>query len=103
MKKITAGGGGAFLHPTHGEEAELLDGGFKLQRSYPPEDVSKKMGRSNFLFPKINPKCGILTSILYLLTAWTVMANAGGFFLTRIWSATQTRLSTAMGRPGAAF
>ncbi|HEX9543790.1 MAG TPA: metallophosphoesterase [Pyrinomonadaceae bacterium] len=103
IQKITAGGGGAFLHPTHGEEAELLDGGFKLQRSYPPEDVSKKMGRSNFLFPKINPKFGILTSILYLLTAWTVMANVGGFGLTRIWSAIKTTLSTAMVSPGAVF
>ena len=104
IQKITAGGGGAFLHPTHGEAAEKLDGGFNLQpSSYPPKDVSQRLGRSNFMFPRINPKFGILTSILYVLTAWTVMSNVGKFGLSNTWSAVKTTLSTAMTSPGAAF
>ncbi len=103
IQKITAGGGGAFLHPTHGEAAEELDGGFKLIRSYPSQEVSQKLGWSNFKFPLVNPKFGILTAILYVLTAWTVMANVGGFGLTQIWRAVKTTLSTAMVSPGAVF
>jgi hypothetical protein len=103
IQKITAGGGGAFLHPTHGEAAEELDGGFKLQKSYPPEAVSRKLGWANFKFPLINPMFGILTAIAYVLTAWTVMADVGEFGLTDIWPAIKETLSTAMVNPGAVF
>lgn len=103
VQKITAGGGGAFLHPTHGEAAEELDGGFELRGSYPPTNVSRKLGWSNFMFPLLNPKFGILTAILYVLTAWTVMANVGKFGPMDIWPAIKTTLSTAMISPGAIF
>lgn len=102
-QKITAGGGGAFLHPTHGEAAEELDGGFKLQQSYPSPEVSRRLGWANFKFPIINPKFGILTAIFYLLTAWTVMADVGDFGPTEIWPAIKETLSTAMVNPGAIF
>jgi hypothetical protein len=103
VQKITAGGGGAFLHPTHGEAAEELDGGFKLQKSYPPQEVSRRLGWANFKFPLINPMFGILTAVAYVLTAWTVMANVGRFGLRQTWPAIKTTLSTAMVSPGAAF
>jgi hypothetical protein len=103
IQKITAGGGGAFLHPTHGEAAEELDGGFKLQKSYPPQAVSRKLGWSNFKFPLINPLFGILPAIAYVLTAWTVMADVGKFGLSNTWPAIKETLSTAMISPGAAF
>ena len=103
IQKITAGGGGAFLHPTHGEAASELDGGFTLQQSFPPPKISRRLGWANFKFPIINPKFGILTAVFYLLTAWTVMADVGEFGITGIWPAIKETLSTAMVNPGAIF
>lgn len=103
-QKITAGGGGAFLHPTHGKEAETLDGGFELQQnSYPSKDESRKLGWQNFKFLKLNPWFGLLTAGLYLLTAWAVMANVGRFGITQILYAVGETLRTAMRSPAAVF
>lgn len=38
-QKITAGGGGAFLHPTHAPDASVLDGGYTVRSAYPQEAV----------------------------------------------------------------
>ncbi|HKP46414.1 MAG TPA: metallophosphoesterase [Pyrinomonadaceae bacterium] len=103
IQKITAGGGGAFLHPTHGEEVNQLDGGFTLKANYPLPGDSKKLGWSNFKFPALNPWFGLLTGVLYVLTAWTVMADVGGFGKRRILDAIKTTLATAMISPGAIF
>lgn len=102
-QKITAGGGGAFLHPTHGEVAETLDGGFKLQRSFPEAPESKKLTSRNLLFPFINPKFGILTAGLYLLTAWAAKSAVGQFGLDETWEAMIMALSVPMTSPGAVF
>ena len=102
-QKITAGGGGAFLHPTHGEEAKELDGGYRLQESYPTADESKKLGRKNVLFSKSNPRFGILTGAIYLLTAWSVMADVGKYGPSEIWRALNTTLHAAMINPFAVF
>lgn len=84
-QKITAGGGGAFLHPTHGaeysmltEEQQLPDQKpreFKLKKSYPDEKTSKKLGWKNFLFPFMNPGFGFMTGALYLITIWIVSST----------------------------
>jgi hypothetical protein len=104
-QKITAGGGGAFLHPTHAEEKKLLEGDFELQPSgvYPPTKESRKLGRKNLWFPRYNRKFGVLTALLYVLTAWTVMADVGKFGLTDIWRAIKRTLATALVSPGAVF
>jgi hypothetical protein len=82
-QKITAGGGGAFMHPTHGEKnIETLSGGFTRQESFPSKSKSRFLSMRNILFLFYNFKFGLLTGILYLLTAWSVMAdvsNAKGF------------------------
>ncbi len=50
-QKITAGGGGAFLHPTHNENVtrigkwELYD----LKASFPDPKISEKLGWLNFV------------------------------------------------------
>lgn len=54
--KITAGGGGAFLHPTHAPEANELAGGFKLKAAFPDEATSRRLTWKNLLFPILNPK-----------------------------------------------
>lgn len=69
-QKITAGGGGAFLHPTHGPDVSELAGGFRLQRAFPDERVSRRLAWRNVLFPVINPKFGWVTASIYTLAAW---------------------------------
>jgi len=69
-QKITAGGGGAFLHPTHAPEASKLDGGFDLRCAYPAESVSRRLTWRNLLFPFINPKFGLAMGSLYGLLGY---------------------------------
>lgn len=74
-QKITAGGGGAFLHPTHGEELKGLPGGFTHKRSYPSKERSIALSFLNLIFLIRNPWFGMVTGLFYMLTAWTVKAN----------------------------
>ncbi len=70
---ITAGGGGAFLHPTHNLPVEL-DGLTKekpiLQACYPDKKTSKLLSYQNFLFPIINKQFFAFMGIFYVLFAW---------------------------------
>src|SRR5262249_49579971 len=63
--KITAGGGGAFLHPTHGLKVASLGKGFTLQKSFPPPAVSRALTFGNLLFLFRNPAFGIVPATLY--------------------------------------
>ena len=87
-QKIIAGGGGAFLHPTHGwnvnDIVETLQPAqadaartFHHKASWPSASVSRQLSLRNGLFPFVNWKFGIAPASLYLLTAWSVMANVG--------------------------
>jgi hypothetical protein len=76
-QKVTAGGGGAFLHPTHGGDVSQLTDGFKLQASFPPEDVSRKLTWGNLGFRRLNPAFSQLTAGLYLLVAWVLRPAEG--------------------------
>jgi len=69
-QKITAGGGGAFLHPTHGADVSTLAGGFTLRKAFPPEAVSRRLTWRNLLFPIINPRFGWVTASVYALVGW---------------------------------
>lgn len=84
VQKITAGGGGAFLHPTHDEDVaelveEAVDGSgdarrFVLRKGYPSLRISWWLSWGNLLFAWRNPRFGIVPAVLYLLTAWLVGA-----------------------------
>jgi hypothetical protein len=102
-QQITAGGGGAFLYPTHVDVAEVqslpVKGleevaeqsqpefkrllGFGLAASYPDIAQSKRLALDLLKFHFINPTFGFATALVYLLFAWavqvdlTTMANAG--------------------------
>ena len=87
-QKITAGGGGAFLHPTHcwedklkriteAEVANVLPKTFFHQASWPLPTVSRLLTFRNLLFPVLNWKFGIAPAFLYLMTCWSVMADVG--------------------------
>ncbi len=82
VQKITAGGGGAFMHPTHDTDVENISEeygsgkktqrNFELKKSFPDVKISKKLSYRDLLFLFLNPGFGIVTAILYLLTAWMV-------------------------------
>ncbi len=85
VQKITAGGGGAFLHPTHGADFSILTEDiqlpgqrpreFEMKKCYPSEKASKKLGWLNIFFPFMNPGFGFLTGVLYLITIWIVSST----------------------------
>jgi hypothetical protein len=81
VQKITAGGGGAFLHPTHDfdfRKAERQAGrslsfkGFSLAGEYPEYAVSKSMGWRDLLFPLLNLRFGKMTAVIYIVLALLV-------------------------------
>lgn len=79
VQKIVAGGGGAFLHPTHGQDVSLLPGDFALKKSFPDQATSKKLCWRNFGFLFLNPYFGLLTGLFYLLTCWTIKTDLSDF------------------------
>jgi hypothetical protein len=102
-QKITAGGGGAFLHPTHGQHVNELEGGFTLETSFPAEDVSRALTWKNLLFPRFNVKFGLLPGIFYLLTAWAFISDIGGHGISHIGLALCTVIRDGFASPVAAF
>ncbi|CAN5620219.1 hypothetical protein BH20ACI4_BH20ACI4_27550 [soil metagenome] len=91
-QKITAGGGGAFLHPTHDfdfrdkpiESKTKNVSSFHWQTNYPDYDASKKMDWKNvfgFLFK--NKTFGALTAILYILLAFLIHGEINSEFTWR--------------------
>ncbi len=88
VQKITAGGGGAFLHPTHPDNAvrvlrESDERGreFVLKQSFPSVSESRRLAWGNLAFLFKNPSFGILTATLYVFIAGSVGAFSGGWDL----------------------
>lgn len=87
VQKITAGGGGAFLQPTHDEDvARIVEDAtrpdarprvFELKAVYPELRQSWRLSFGNLLFGLKNPKFGIVPALLYLLTAWLAWSAVG--------------------------
>src|SRR5688572_25036395 len=74
-QKITSGGGGAFLHPTHAPDSQQLRNGFEQRASYPDEKTSARLSWRNFQFPLLNPKAGWLYAFMYAMSAWLASAS----------------------------
>lgn len=89
-QKITAGGGGAFLHPTHpgifGKHLdEIVEKGlaegeerkFKLEGCFPSTKQSRRLCWWNLLFPYLpenrSRTFGLMTAVLYLLLTLAVV------------------------------
>lgn len=67
---ITAGGGGAFMHPTHNLDETLsltTHTQLKFQTSYPEKDESRAMSKRNLLFPRYNITLSLLLSVIMLI------------------------------------
>jgi hypothetical protein len=81
VQYVTAGGGGAFLHPTHTpSQRRLVDNygraavRFALGPEYPPRDVSRRLAAGNLFFPWHNPRFGFATAWIYTLLSWLLPA-----------------------------
>ena len=105
VQKIVAGGGGAFLHPTHNEHVNKIGRRdiFELRASYPDEPVSKRLTYWNLLFPLWNLKFGLVTGTLYLLTAQAFLSDLGKFSVGNLTGAIKTVVSAALTQPVALF
>jgi hypothetical protein len=103
LQKITAGGGGAFLHPTHGEDVRELADGYHLKAAFPPENVSKNLTWKNLGFLFLNPWFGCVTALLYTLTCWSVMANLSRFGIRQWQPAIKTAIAVSIANPTAVF
>lgn len=77
---ITCGCGGAFLHPTHAFDSTHLASSYTVEKSYPDEELSRKLTLRNLGFLKKNPWFGWAPAIAYLLVAWTTGINIGEEF-----------------------
>lgn len=75
VQKITTGGGGAFLHPTHAPSTKQLHDGFVERATFPDEVTSRRLAWRNLLFPVLNPKYMILPAFVYALSAWLASAS----------------------------
>jgi 3',5'-cyclic AMP phosphodiesterase CpdA len=83
-QKITAGGGGAFLHPTHAPAAKVLLEDYVEKKSFPDEKTSRKLARKNLLLIRHSPLFGLMSGAMYLLLALSVYAEVGHLGLSRI-------------------
>jgi hypothetical protein len=102
--KIVAGGGGAFLHPTHDADVSTLPGlpqapDYTLQRSYPEVETSRKLAWQNFRFPWINWRFGLTVAALYLLTCAMTPVDLSGLGLSDIGQAASAVLHAVVGSP----
>lgn len=75
VQKIVAGGGGAFLHPTHAPRTDTVRGGFRQRACYPDEATSERLTLRNFLFPILNPRYMWIPAVMYCLSAWFASAS----------------------------
>jgi 3',5'-cyclic AMP phosphodiesterase CpdA len=71
-QKITAGGGGAFLHPTHAPDASKLERDYACKKSFPDSKTSRRLTWGNLKFGLTNPQFGLATGLIYFLTIWAI-------------------------------
>ncbi len=77
--KITAGGGGAFLHPTHNlatKIANLREGTFELASRFPNKKQSRNLTFKNLLFPFIKWRFTVFWGLFYLFFTWFLQSNS---------------------------
>lgn len=98
-QKIIAGGGGAFLHPTHQPHVRELRDGFVEQACYPDVRTSRRLTWRNWLFPVINPRAAWIPAAVYTLTAWLASSRLGAADLESPGQALHSALLAALREP----
>lgn len=84
LQLVTAGGGGAFLHPTHtlskqvpltglssSEESNTAQE-FAQQKVYPSARTSRRLTMRNLLFPILNWQLSMFIAFVYAMLAWVL-------------------------------
>lgn len=102
-QKITSGGGGAFLHPTHGPDVDHLAGGYTLKKSFPEKEESRSICWKNLAFPFLNPSFGVVMGLIYMLIAWGVTVDLSRYGITEFGAAVSTALEGAVRNQMAIF
>lgn len=72
--RITAGGGGAFLHPTHDHDGSDPKECIRVAKSFPEPQHTRRLCRLNFLFILANPLFGAVLGFIYVLLAVALFA-----------------------------
>lgn len=117
QQKITAGGGGAFLHPTHTagrcDDLNYITDAkgrtFRMRKAYPPAEVSRRLCWRNLYFPYLPGNAswtfGFVTALLYLLTTLHVVVDPGDVKGTKyeFGSLTGLALNSFLSSPGTMF
>ena len=96
-QKITAGGGGAFLHPTHAPDASKLENGYTRKKSFPDENTSRRLTWGNLWFGLTNWQFGLATGLIYALTLWAIKPPVGAE--TNFLQAAKTTIAAALLSP----
>lgn len=99
VQKITSGGGGAFLHPTHAPRTHQLRDGFVERAVFPTEATCRRLAWRNWLFPFLNPYYMILPAFVYALSAWLASEHLQPEHLTDIGTAFASTVSAAIRYP----
>jgi hypothetical protein len=89
-QRIVAGGGGAFLHPTHKEAVNTVGAKpvYELKKSFPEPSESWMLGLRTLLFIIWNWRFGVVTGVLYVLTARAFLnTHLGRYGLDSLYSA----------------
>ncbi|HHT0591942.1 TPA: metallophosphoesterase [Legionella anisa] len=103
VQKIIAGGGGAFLHPTHGQDVSVLPGNFNLKKSFPEPAISRKLCWRNLAFLFLNPYFGIITGLFYVLTNWSVKTDLSTYGLSDFGTVMSKVINEALKTPMGLF
>lgn len=75
---ITAGGGGAFMHPTHPlKKAINFNNGStaELKGSFPSADQSKRLSWKNLAFPYYNWSMCLFFGVFHIITSWFIQST----------------------------
>ncbi len=105
IQKFVAGGGGAFLHPTHREGVDEVGRNhlYNLKATYPKESTSFWLNFWNLGFLFWNLKFGLVTAALYLLTAQAFRVDLSRFGLADLGAAFTAVLLDVVYEPMATF
>ena len=76
---ITAGGGGAFLHPTHilNDRLQNSDGTFELKKAFPDKRKSASLAFGNLAFPVFCWGMALFVGCYHLITSWFLQSATG--------------------------
>jgi hypothetical protein len=82
--KFTAGGGGAFLHPTHNlreeikleQQADEKEAHLSLRATFPSKEKSRWLAWKNLFFVGLNWRYCMGIAVIYLVLAWLVQSVA---------------------------